>query len=111
VCMDTGGRRVAWRFAGCRVCRISSSKKGIVGWATRGVAVCRMPSLLNFEQKKKPVSSAYGLGVCGRLFVALAQFVLDVGEGEAALGEHDEGVVEQVGDFGDDALIALAFGG
>jgi hypothetical protein len=32
-------------------------------------------------------------------------------EGKAARGEQDEGVIEQVGSFGDDALIALPLDG
>jgi hypothetical protein len=45
------------------------------------------------------------------LAAAFLEFGFEVGEGEVAVGEEDEEVVEEVGRFFDEALVALAFGG
>jgi hypothetical protein len=43
--------------------------------------------------------------------MAFVEFVEDIGRGEAAVGEEDKGVVGEVGDFFDEAFLALGFGG
>jgi hypothetical protein len=52
-----------------------------------------------------------GCLIYGALTAAFLEFGFEVGEGEVAVGEEDEEVVEEIGRFFDEALVALAFGG